>query len=118
MVLNKPHLPLVNHHRPGSRQCIKVRRHRLDISPRWINSQHVTDINFSKCHTQEQHLHAPGHTHAHLPTRVAQTLTASGAALNAVWVAGRRLVARGEVVVVEDRLGVTMTEIIKDGDSA
>jgi len=28
-----------------------------------------------------------------------------------------RLVARGEVVVVEDRLGVTMTEIIK-GDSA
>ena len=28
-----------------------------------------------------------------------------------------RLVARGEVVVVEDRLGVTMTEIIKDGDS-
>ena len=29
-----------------------------------------------------------------------------------------RLIARGEVVVVEDRLGVTMTEIIKDGDSA
>ena len=29
-----------------------------------------------------------------------------------------RLVARGEVVVVEDRLGVTMTEIIKDGDNA
>jgi flagellar motor switch protein FliN len=29
-----------------------------------------------------------------------------------------RLVARGEVVVVEDRLGVTMTEIIKDGDVA
>ena len=28
-----------------------------------------------------------------------------------------RLVARGEVVVVDDRLGVTMTEIIKDGDS-
>ncbi len=28
-----------------------------------------------------------------------------------------RLVARGEVVIVEDRLGVTMTEIIKDGDS-
>jgi flagellar motor switch protein FliN/FliY len=28
-----------------------------------------------------------------------------------------RLVARGEVVVVEERLGVTMTEIIKDGDS-
>lgn len=27
-----------------------------------------------------------------------------------------RLVARGEVVVVENRLGVTMTEIIKDGD--
>jgi flagellar motor switch protein FliN/FliY len=26
-----------------------------------------------------------------------------------------RLVARGEVVLVEDRLGVTMTEIIKDG---
>ncbi len=26
-----------------------------------------------------------------------------------------RLVARGEVVIVEDRLGVTMTEIIKDG---
>jgi flagellar motor switch protein FliN/FliY len=25
-----------------------------------------------------------------------------------------RLVARGEVVIVEDRLGVTMTEIIKD----
>jgi flagellar motor switch protein FliN/FliY len=29
-----------------------------------------------------------------------------------------RLVARGEVVVVDDRLGVTMTEIIKDGDTA
>ena len=29
-----------------------------------------------------------------------------------------RLAARGEVVVVEDRLGVTMTEIIKDGDAA
>ena len=29
-----------------------------------------------------------------------------------------RLIARGEVVVVEDRLGVTMTEIIKDGDTA
>ncbi len=28
-----------------------------------------------------------------------------------------RLVARGEVVVVEDRLGVTMTEIIKGGRS-
>jgi flagellar motor switch protein FliN/FliY len=28
-----------------------------------------------------------------------------------------RLVARGEVVVVEERLGVTMTEIIKDGDA-
>jgi flagellar motor switch protein FliN/FliY len=28
-----------------------------------------------------------------------------------------RLVARGEVVVVDDRLGVTMTEIITDGDS-
>jgi flagellar motor switch protein FliN/FliY len=28
-----------------------------------------------------------------------------------------RLVARGEVVVVEDRLGVTMTEIIKDGET-
>jgi flagellar motor switch protein FliN len=27
-----------------------------------------------------------------------------------------RLVARGEVVLVEDRLGVTMTEIIKDGE--
>lgn len=27
-----------------------------------------------------------------------------------------RLVARGEVVVVDDRLGVTMTEIIKNGD--
>jgi flagellar motor switch protein FliN/FliY len=27
-----------------------------------------------------------------------------------------RLVARGELVVLEDRLGVTMTEIIKDGD--
>ncbi len=27
-----------------------------------------------------------------------------------------RLVARGEVVIVGDRLGVTMTEIIKDGD--
>lgn len=26
-----------------------------------------------------------------------------------------RLVARGEVVVVEDRIGVTMTEIIKPG---
>lgn len=29
-----------------------------------------------------------------------------------------RLVARGEVVVIDERLGVTMTEIIKDGDSA
>ncbi|MGE0828310.1 MAG: FliM/FliN family flagellar motor switch protein, partial [Hyphomonadaceae bacterium] len=29
-----------------------------------------------------------------------------------------RLVARGEVVVVEDRIGVTMTEIIKDSDAA
>ena len=29
-----------------------------------------------------------------------------------------RLVARGEVVIVDDRLGVTMTEIIKDGDTA
>jgi flagellar motor switch protein FliN/FliY len=28
-----------------------------------------------------------------------------------------RLVARGEVVVIDDRLGVTMTEIIKDGDA-
>ena len=28
-----------------------------------------------------------------------------------------RLVARGEVVVVDERLGVTMTEIIKDGDA-
>ncbi|MBN8647638.1 MAG: flagellar motor switch protein FliN [Caulobacterales bacterium] len=27
-----------------------------------------------------------------------------------------RLVARGELVVVDDHLGVTMTEIIKDGD--
>ncbi|MDZ4778402.1 MAG: flagellar motor switch protein FliN [Alphaproteobacteria bacterium] len=27
-----------------------------------------------------------------------------------------RLVARGEVVLVDDRLGVTMTEIIKDGE--
>ena len=29
-----------------------------------------------------------------------------------------RLVARGEVVIVDERLGVTMTQIIKDGDSA
>ena len=29
-----------------------------------------------------------------------------------------RLVARGEVVLVEDRLGVTMTEIIKAGPSS
>ena len=29
-----------------------------------------------------------------------------------------RLVARGEVVVVDDRLGVTMTEIVKDGESS
>ena len=29
-----------------------------------------------------------------------------------------RLVARGEVVIIDERLGVTMTEIIKDGDSA
>lgn len=28
-----------------------------------------------------------------------------------------RLVARGEVVVVDERLGVTMTEIIKDGEN-
>jgi len=27
-----------------------------------------------------------------------------------------RLVARGEVVIVDERLGVTMTEIIKDGE--
>ena len=27
-------------------------------------------------------------------------------------------VARGEVVIVDERLGVTMTEIIKDGDTA
>ena len=29
-----------------------------------------------------------------------------------------RLVARGEVVVVEDRIGVTMTEIMKGGEKA
>lgn len=29
-----------------------------------------------------------------------------------------RLVARGELVVVDNNLGVTMTEIIKDGDTA
>lgn len=29
-----------------------------------------------------------------------------------------RLIARGEVVIVDERLGVTMTEIIKDGDTA
>ena len=29
-----------------------------------------------------------------------------------------RLVARGAVVIVDERLGVTMTEIIKDGDTA
>jgi flagellar motor switch protein FliN/FliY len=29
-----------------------------------------------------------------------------------------RLVARGEVVVVDERLGVTMTEIIKSEDAA
>lgn len=29
-----------------------------------------------------------------------------------------RLVARGELVVVDNNLGVTMTEIIKDGDAA
>ena len=29
-----------------------------------------------------------------------------------------RLVARGEVVLVEDRLGVTMTEIIKAGSGS
>ncbi|WP_422364642.1 flagellar motor switch protein FliN [Pyruvatibacter mobilis] len=29
-----------------------------------------------------------------------------------------RLVARGEVVVVDERLGVTMTEIIKGGNAA
>jgi flagellar motor switch protein FliN len=28
-----------------------------------------------------------------------------------------RLVARGELVVVEERLGVTMTEIIKDNET-
>src|SRR5690606_37389516 len=32
-------------------------------------------------------------------------------------VVNNRLVARGEVVVIEDRLGVTMTEIIKIEDS-
>jgi flagellar motor switch protein FliN/FliY len=29
-----------------------------------------------------------------------------------------RLVARGEVVLVEDRLGITMTEIIKAGSGS
>jgi flagellar motor switch protein FliN/FliY len=29
-----------------------------------------------------------------------------------------RLVARGEVVLIDERLGVTMTEIIKDADGA
>jgi flagellar motor switch protein FliN/FliY len=29
-----------------------------------------------------------------------------------------RLVARGEIVIVDDRLGVTMTEIIKDGEGS
>ena len=29
-----------------------------------------------------------------------------------------RLVARGEVVVIDERLGVTMTEIIKDGEGS
>ena len=29
-----------------------------------------------------------------------------------------RLVARGEVVVIDERLGVTMTEIIEDGDTS
>ena len=29
-----------------------------------------------------------------------------------------RLIARGEVVIVDERLGVTMTEIIKDGDAS
>jgi flagellar motor switch protein FliN/FliY len=29
-----------------------------------------------------------------------------------------RLVARGEVVLIEERLGVTMTEIIKDGEAS
>jgi flagellar motor switch protein FliN/FliY len=29
-----------------------------------------------------------------------------------------RLVARGEIVVVDDRLGVTMTEIIKESDAS
>ena len=29
-----------------------------------------------------------------------------------------RLVARGEIVVVDDRLGVTMTEIVKSNDAA
>jgi flagellar motor switch protein FliN/FliY len=29
-----------------------------------------------------------------------------------------RLVARGEVVIVDERLGVTMTEIIKGEDAA
>ena len=29
--------------------------------------------------------------------------------------ANNRMIARGEVVVVDDRLGVTMTEIIKSG---
>ena len=30
----------------------------------------------------------------------------------------KAIAARGEVVIVDDRLGVTMTEIIKDGDTA
>mgnify|MGYP002878265759 FL=1 len=31
--------------------------------------------------------------------------------------ANNRLVAKADVIVVDDRLGVTMTEIIKDGDT-
>ncbi len=29
-----------------------------------------------------------------------------------------RLVAKGEVVIVEERIGITMTEIIKDGGTS
>ena len=53
----------------------------------------------------------PGNAVARLPL-LGWPLTSQGL------LSAARLVARGEVVIVDERLGVTMTEIIKDGDSA
>src|ERR1700741_3423674 len=49
------------------------------------------------------------------PGRVLEVDRKAGAAIHIS--VTNRLVARGEVVIVDERLGVTMTEIIKDGDA-